>query len=120
MPQHFNISLRHRTRGKWTPEKRALAINMAHDGSLNAEIAKAVGLSIASVNMHLNGCNRPIKKAIDQKRVSYVSAVERAPSAVLEERERRKAAADRRDYTAIFCNDPPPGYSALDQKRAGS
>lgn len=35
-------------------------------------------------------------------------------------REARRAAADRRSLTATFCGDPPPGYSALDQKRNAS
>lgn len=35
----------------------------------------------------------------------------------LRDRELREAAADRRGLTQTFFGDPPPGYSALDQKR---
>jgi hypothetical protein len=43
------------------------------------------------------------------------------PPANSEEIERRKrlAALDRRDLTASVFGDPPPGYSALDQRRQG-
>ncbi|MCS3725482.1 hypothetical protein [Bradyrhizobium betae] len=33
--------------------------------------------------------------------------------------ERRSAARDRQDLTARVFGDPPPGYSALDKRRAG-
>ena len=44
-----------------------------------------------------------------------VSAM-RPSDAMLEERERRIAAYGRRTTTAEICGDPPPAFSALDQK----
>jgi hypothetical protein len=41
----------------------------------------------------------------------------RAPPDVLEERDRRAAAAELRTQTQEFFGDPPPGYSALDRAR---
>ncbi len=43
---------------------------------------------------------------------------ERATRDMLAAREARRAAADRRDLTATFCGDPPPGYSALDGRQS--
>jgi hypothetical protein len=42
----------------------------------------------------------------------------RTPPEVLAERDTRLAARDRRNQTAEFFGDPPPGYSALDRRRA--
>lgn len=43
----------------------------------------------------------------------------RSPNSGEIERGRRLAALDRRDLTATFFGDPPPGYSALDDKMRG-
>ena len=42
----------------------------------------------------------------------------RAPDPVFEARERRMLASARRDLTGLIFGDPPPGYSALDEKRS--
>lgn len=116
--------LRHR--GKWTPEKRLLAQQMAHAGARNSEIMKAVEMSRSAVGTETRGLDRPKKMRADKEHrknashpynpVDYTNA----PAAVFADLERRKAAADNRDFTATFCGDPPPGYSALDRKRMGA
>lgn len=50
------------------------------------------------------------------RRYTVSSALRPSPRAIAEA-ERRYEAASRRDLTASFFGDPPPGYSALDQKR---
>jgi hypothetical protein len=40
----------------------------------------------------------------------------RVSESALADRDRRRAAADRRDFTGTFCGDPPPGYSMLDRR----
>lgn len=47
----------------------------------------------------------------------HVSQRHEIPASVLQERAQRELAEARRTQTQTFCGDPPPGYSALDQKR---
>lgn len=50
--------------------------------------------------------------------VSTCMVPTRASSDALAARERLMIAMEMRDFTAAFLGDPPPGYSALDRKRA--
>lgn len=46
----------------------------------------------------------------------YMPAV--VDARLIEDRDRRAEAAESRNFTSTFFGDPPPGYSALDRKRA--
>jgi hypothetical protein len=45
-----------------------------------------------------------------------VTAFDRVPDEVMREAAERKIALERRTLTQMFFNDPPQGYSALDQR----
>ena len=47
------------------------------------------------------------------------TADERVPDVVLRDRENRKTALERRTLAQTILGDPPPGYSALDQRARG-
>src|ERR1700741_3378441 len=44
--------------------------------------------------------------------------INRVPEERLADRDARLEAASCRDITAVFCGDPPKGFSALDRKRS--
>lgn len=111
-----NSTVRRKPRGRWSPSNLALCFDMAREGSTNADIALAVGMSVASVEQKLIGMDRPRKRVA--KPCNYITRAEKAPQSVLDERERRQAAIDQRGLCAALLGDPPRGYSALDQKRA--
>lgn len=121
MPRDFNLNLRHGAfRTKWSPEKLRVALEMRANGATYMEIGKVIGLSHVSVSIEL--ANAPCPRKASERRMDNARTTEasRAPNTVLIERERRAEAADRRNYTQTFFGDPPPGFSALDQKRAGA
>lgn len=126
-----NLSIRYqprKPRGSWTPESRALANQMAREGAKRTEIALAVGMAVSSVTALLGGNWRPNSRKIEGKKKGgglsyarlYASTPKALPPEIEAERLSRLAAADRRDLSASIFGDPPPGYSALDQKRGVS
>lgn len=121
MPRDFNLNLRHGAfRTKWSPHKLRVALEMRANGATFMEIAKVIGLSHVAVSTELADApcpRKPSERRIDNARTTEAS---RAPSEVLAERERRAAAADLRNFTQAFFGDPPVGFLALDQKRAGA
>ena len=98
----------------WTPEMLTIARAMMAKGYRNTAVDAYLGLRTGSWSNRLNyeRYQRPETRA--QHQVGSM----RAPPEVLAERDARLAARDRRDQTAEFFGDPPPGYSALDRKRA--
>lgn len=117
MPRHFNLRIDRRGPRRWTPEKRMLAYEMAAAGAYIYEISKAVGISMSSVQTALNGIPRGPRSNVQERR-DYACATTKAPESVLADRSRRLEAQSKQNYTSSFFGDPPPGYSALDKRRA--
>jgi hypothetical protein len=92
----------------WTAELWARAQAMRAAGDAYRVIGEAIGMPQHQVVWRFYA-ERAREKKASQESTSN--------SEVLEERARRSAAMDRRSMTATFFGDPPPGYSALDQKR---
>lgn len=112
-----NLSLRPRPRTKWTAEKLAKACDLRAAGLTDLQVGEAVGMSASAVFLALDGVPRPMNEA-QKKRKSVAESERRTPPAdnILTDRTARLEAADRRDFTAAFFGDPPPGYSARDGK----
>lgn len=89
----------------WTEADEKLAKAMHEDDCSIAEIARALNRSEAAIEHRLSPRG---------PRVPYHAALFKLRA----EAERRCEASQRRDMTATFCGDPPPGYSALDQRGA--
>lgn len=103
----------------WTPIKRIEARQMCERGLSNLEISVAVGLSKYTVEKELRSFRN------GQKPLNYLMGVKRIPDRVLEDRDQRNEAirhrneeAERSGNLTFMLGDPPPGYSALDKRRA--
>lgn len=95
----------------WTDEMVNRAVQLRRDGSTFDEIARLLGLKRAQsvyTKLHQAGL-------LAAKRQNSNGA--KASTCALADRDRRAEAATRRTQTQEFCGDPPPGYSALDQKQ---
>lgn len=123
------LAVTKRTRRRWTAEKRALAIDLARAGETNDAIARIVGMSAQAVWNLTRGMrdDRRPKPRKSPQRVAVCRVVEVAitPDADADRAARElardlrdDAALKRGDLTPVFFGDPPPGYSALDRKRA--
>jgi hypothetical protein len=104
-------------RGKWNSETRKIAHDLRAAGATIDEVAGVVAMSASSVKQELHGIPRgglkpELPPCQPQTYIKHVS------DAQISERDQRRAAADRRDFTGAFFGDPPPGYSELDKKRA--
>lgn len=112
--------------GVWTPTeiRRAAAIwqrdfadHYGEDGPPGAQratfvtIARVLGRTVDSV------ANRYVAMGPAFSAGPRGGAVS---AQAFEDRERRREARDRQDLTASVLGDPPPGYSALDRRRAGA
>lgn len=128
-----NLSLWRRgrkPRGTWTPENRAQARQMYSAGVRREEIAAKLGLSMTAINKELIGCDKPRKVKVgtarNRKHSHNVSVGPVVSAACLQDRDSRAAAIEEREQialrdgfiTPVFFGDPPPGYSALDKRRA--
>lgn len=107
-----------------------IAARMKRNESFRA-VSTAIGRSVNAVSMRFYGdgfvhverkrnfvrkkAGRPRGPA--SPRVVPSAQIFRVPAEVLADRDAREAARDRRDQTAAFCGDPPPGFSALDRRR---
>lgn len=112
----YNLSLRVRQRigaqrERWTPEKREIARDMRANNATLAEIAAEVAMSCAAVSKETQGI-KPDQRGRGSGELTTRIAIE-----VLDDRDRRRAAAHRQNLTSILFGDPPPGYSALDRRQ---
>lgn len=101
-------------RSKWTPELIKIARAMREDGRELREIAKAVGLSTVAVSEKVRDISERLRLSL---RAGPVKPHDYVPAEVMAELERRSVAIAQQDDIAQIFGDPPPGYSALDQKR---
>jgi hypothetical protein len=92
----------------WTPEMLTIARAMTAKGYRNVAIDAYFGLRVGSWSARLT---------YERHHQHHVGSP-RVPPEVLAERAARIAARNRRDQTAEFFGDPPPGYSALDRRRS--
>ena len=107
-------------RAYWTNEDWAKALSLA-DGTRSAEeISEAMAGRFTAEQVkdrfQNHGQYARLRKTYEPKAYFAEQAV--LQQDLLAEREARQAAADRRTFTQVFFGDPPPGYSALDRKRA--
>ncbi len=121
MPTHFNLDVRRgglKAKTKWTPDKRRLGIEMRAAGETFVEIGRVLGISGVACAAAL--ADAPCPRNPNERRKEYSRAhhSEKAPASVIAERERRYEAANRRSLSASLFGDPPPGFSALDQKKS--
>lgn len=88
---------------RWTQKDYEVARDMLAAGHDHEAIAARIGRSVSGVK---------------QKLALVPQASGRPTELMLLRRDRREDASYRRDLTGMLCGDPPPGYSALDRKRA--
>lgn len=98
------------------------------EGKNNSEayalIAASLGRSQGSVRARHEKCGPSFLSNSPQDRLrmteravpGHAPGMTYVPHRVLELREVRNAALERRDTTAQLMNDPPPGFSALDER----
>lgn len=98
----------------WTPLEYSEAIKLSRQGLSYTEIGKRIGRSDRSIEAKFRQRDRVPRHSIIQP----VQRVNPSDSALLD-RDRR-AALKHGSVTALFCGDPLPGYSALDQSLANS
>lgn len=101
---------------RWTEQQIETLREMRADGCDWKEIAPEVGHGAGAceakfISLRDGRGDRRIHK--DTTRNARVS------DGQLADRDARREASCRRTVTGEFFNDPPPGYSALDRKRAG-
>lgn len=96
---------------------------MHHAGADAVAIGEAIGRPAGSVVDKFNneGMPAPRLPAVRHGRATPNAngageVVQRVSPRALAEREARLAALARRSLTQAFCNDPPPGWSALDRR----
>lgn len=105
-------SAAHKTKARygrhfWTQEQVELLFELRDDEAWEwPEIAKHLGID-------QNKCVAKYENEYSR----HKTRCEKAPNKLFIDREHRAAARDRQDLTAQFFGDPPPGYSALDQRR---
>jgi hypothetical protein len=85
-----------------------------------AMLARRFGVSIACLRESMDAAGQRARRKV----MSDEGPGDEAPSALAIEREiRRRMVAlerqDTRDFTGRYLGDPPPGRSALDQRREG-
>ena len=99
----------------WTKEEFALARQMRAAGCSDAEIARRLDRSENSVYFRLKGEHG----FLGDTRSGRPTAEQFAAAESLRDMEDAQDFAARRTgiLTAILCGDPPPGRSALDEKR---
>lgn len=107
-----DLKVRSRPQGRyWTEGETRRAERMREENHSAIEIAAALGRTVESVKAKLAYFSPRGAKGEGEPRPA-VSAF------ALAQRERRCVAAGCRDLTAELMGDPPPGFSALDRKRA--
>lgn len=97
----------------WTPEEEDELLSLHDDGFSVQGFAADKRIQVSAVKARLEILL--YRRRIAAGRPARVHGV--VPAERLADCEARKAAADRRDLTATFFGDPPPGYSALDKRR---
>lgn len=109
----------------WTEEEDRILVSLF-------DLKKANWCSIGNrLNRHANVCAQRYQALLGLERapiktIAEIDVIKRIPLHTIEDRERRTAAREQRDedeltrgvVTSSFFNDPPPGYSALDRRRA--
>ena len=117
-------------RHKWTPKRIAFARRLRASGLSLREIAAAMATTSGVVSAlfqrqerlaagkAVRGQRRPtVREPVEPEAEAIEQRPQRAGADLLAHREQLAAARARRDLTAEFFGDPPPGYSALDRKR---
>jgi hypothetical protein len=103
--------------GKWTQEKWKRALALAQQGMDSETIAEQIGgVSAGDVRKRFTNFNKSALLIDVRQSRARLAEQERLDKAAqyLAARDER----DARDLTGRFFGDPPPGYSALDRKRA--
>lgn len=96
----------------WTYSEQILLVELREDEGWEWDkIAAHMGIDVSACVAKYGN----LRYRINSDRQRY----QQAPNAAVIDRERRDAARDRQSITGSVFGDPPPGYSALDRKRAG-
>lgn len=100
--------------GKWTAEEWAQAQKLRASGSTYPMIAKELGRSPESVMFRFARMRdgQGTKLHLD----AQIDVVARPTPEMFERRNYRLLAESKRDLTAALFGDPPPGFSALEQR----
>ena len=106
----------------WTDKTDDLLMELHDDEALDwSDISKRIGPAPTA-------CRARYEVIKSRRRIDAGIRISKVPNAVALECNRRIAARSERDDEALrrghctpaFFNDPPPGWSALDRKRAGA
>jgi hypothetical protein len=76
------------------------------------------GLIAEELGRSVDQCKQ--KYSAERAKRGYRPQSQTVPNAALIDRERRERARDAASITAQIFGDPPPGYSALDRRRASA
>lgn len=96
--------------------KGAVKPPFGHVTKVKQMIAHALHRSIASVITRFHDYG----PSFDSKDYDVTAKPSPKPGDAEIQRRLRLAALDRRDLTGVILGDPPPGYSALDERKAGA
>lgn len=112
----------------WTPEETELARKLLAEGAPEREFERQIGRTKEAAKTRIQTLNYRARRAeadrfrtlsgsrckkSEYRRVEAEAAI---PPEVIADSVRRSDAP--RSLTAMLCGDPPPGYSALDRRRA--
>ena len=104
------MNVKGRQRKPWTEHEIMIRNKMREQGKTWVEIAEYLGRNPKTVASHANFIGSTGRRLAS---IPHDPVIE-IPPPVLEARERRLQ-LDYADFTACFCGDPLPGYSALDK-----
>lgn len=98
----------------WKSEDDRELMALRRQGKTWAKVGEAMGRSRNSVQARAERLMWGSDEVYTRLRIP--ASWTEPPSTVLAEREQRVGARERMSLTASLCGDPPPGYSALDQR----
>lgn len=102
----------------WSPQETELAESLIGEGANDVKCRQMIGKSRQACLERLKRIRSEVLKGLPSTTVHYVdSGYTKAPPEVLEDRNSRLIARMQMDFTAVFCNDPPPGFSALERRK---
>lgn len=99
-------------RRPWTAPEVERAKALRAEGHSDLEIDRRLGRRPGSTNLKLTVVEHVMHNPEGPTNTGSI----RAPDHVLAERDARREASYRRDLTAAFNGDPPPGYSMRDRR----
>lgn len=111
----LGVPFKQLTKQLWTEDEISTAVAMRASGATFEDISKAIGRSAAAAREKLTTVG------LHEPEVTRLIDIDPRPSPeLLAARAYRYEMAARRTLSEMLLGDPPPGFSALDEKRRAS